>query len=366
MKCMFVIPRMGGGGAERVVSILADKFTENGYKVHIAQLIGNESFYELNKDVTISGLDISIRRNNKIIALYDQARFFLKSLSHIQKNIDTFKPDVVISFLVETSIMMWILRILGSKVKWITSERNDPTRRNIFKRKIMRSVYKKSDCLICQSNRVAEYYNDVDNKRVIPNPIIKYNVPCVAMKDRRKVVVGVGRLDDQKNFSLLIRSFVNVHFDYLDYSLEIYGEGHKRKTLQQLIDKLNANEYIHLLGAYKDVHKQIYDASLFVMSSDYEGFPNALAEAMSIGLPVISTDFFTGVAKDIVKSYNGIVVPVGDELSMIKAMKDLLGDEKIRDMMCLENRKISDKYSASAIAENWKEAIEEALMMNNN
>ena len=357
MKIMFLIPRMGGGGAERVISILSNSFVEKGYKVHISQLINSESFYALSKQVSISGMDISIRRNNRFVAYWDQTRFFLKGLMHIKNDIKLHKPDVVIAFMRQSCIMMTLLRLFGEKTRYVCSERNDPTIHNSILRKIMRAVYKKADLFVCQSGAVSDYFSDIRKRVVIPNPIIcsKHNATKVA--EPKKSVVAVGRLDTQKNFKMLINSFYSTHKLYPEYVLEIYGEGPKRKELEAQINRLEAEDYIKLMGAKSDVLSHIYDSSLFVMSSDYEGFPNALAEAMSVGLPVVSTDFFTGVAKELIGENNGRLVAVGDEEAMTSAICDMLSSEEKRKVCSINNVELCKKYSVPNVLTLWEQEI---------
>lgn len=356
MNILFFIPRMGSGGAERVISVLSNSFVEKGHTVHIAQLIQSKSFYPLDERVTLSDMSIHIRRTNKLLALWDQARFFLRGVRYIKKEVKERQPDVVIAFMRQSGIMMWVARMLGCKAKLICSERNDPTVQNALVRFIMRRVYKSSDLLVCQGQTVADYFSSVKNKIVIPNPI---NGDTLADRAENIVsrVVAVGRLDKQKNFELLINSFADVYPNFPQYRLDIYGEGPERNTLQRLIDSKDMQEHICLCGAKKNVQELISDASLFVMSSNYEGFPNALLEAMSIGLPVISTDFSTGIARELIEGENGLVVPVGDRQSMSKAIAELLSDDERRRSMGALNREKCKKFYIPQIIEKWEDAI---------
>ena len=357
-KIVFVIPRMGGGGSERVISILANYYASEHYSVHIIQLINSESFYPLDKQITLSGMNISIRRKNRIISKWDQLRFFLKSLLFIKNEIDNLQPNVIISFMRQTCIIMYLLKCFGMKTRLILSERNDPTVQNIFIRLLMNKIYKKCDVFVCQTQKVADYFNIIDHTVVIPNPIETKNLPNKYTGKRRKVIVSVGRLDKQKNFSLLIHSFDIISVFYPDYILEIYGEGPLRNKLQRLIDRRELKDRIFLMGAYHDILEQIKDATFFILSSNYEGFPNALIEAMAIGLPVISTNFYTGSAQELIGNLNGILVPINDRKAMSTAMCKLLNNKKLREIMSIENIKIAEIYSDTNIINEWKKIIE--------
>lgn len=130
-----------------------------------------------------------------------------------------------------------------------------------------------------------------------------------------------------------------------------------RETLQQKIDNLELEDKIELMGVKKNVMRYVADAKLFVMSSNYEGFPNALVEAMASGLPVISTDFSTGVAREIVKKENGLVVSVNDRKALNNAIKTLLSDDKKREQMRKNNLYIREKLSVKKVTDKWEEIL---------
>ena len=192
---------------------------------------------------------------------------------------------------------------------------------------------------------------------VIPNPIAASAIPERFEGKRRHTVVGVGRLSEQKNFEMLIHAFAALPARFSDYTLEIYGGGPLEEKLHNVIDEAGLSERAKLMGIKKNVMHYISDAALYVMSSDYEGFPNALAEAMATGIPVISTDFSTGVAGDIVKSENGIVIPVGDREALTEAMEKMLSDEHEWERMSIENRKLLDVLSEKNVMKMWVQVL---------
>ena len=171
-------------------------------------------------------------------------------------------------------------------------------------------------------------------------------------------MVGVGRLLEQKNFPLLIRAFARLPEQFSDYTLEIYGGGRLEERLQKQIDELGFSDRIRLMGVKKSVMRYIADAALYVMSSDYEGFPNALAEAMASGIPVISTDFATGVARDLIKKENGMVVPVGDEDALLAAMVNMLSREDEWEDMSRANRALLETLSEENVMAQWRRVLE--------
>lgn len=352
-KIMFFIPRMGGGGAERVVANLANEFDKRGDKVIIYTPTDNKSFYKLNDSIKIIGENYSVSKKKiirQIILGVNGIRLWFAYSKRIKKE----KPDVIVSFLTETNIIALTHKNKGCKV--IVSERNDPTKRNKLIQRIIQYLYPRADVLVCQSQKIAKYFNS-KNTVVIPNPIDSSILPEPFYGNRRKTVVGVGRLMGQKNFANLINAFSILPKKLSDYTLEIYGEGVLRTELQDLIQGLKFERRVKLMGAHKDVLERIKDASLFVMSSDYEGYPNALAEAMSIGLPVICTDFYSGTARELIRDNNGLIVPVGDSTIMAQAIANLLLNPEKREVLSKENLKIRDRFSIKNIADMWYQAM---------
>ena len=358
-KILFVLPRMGGGGAERVTALVANALSKQGNDVTLFTLVGGESFYPLEAGITYKSVDITVNRKNNLTTYASEAVALPKSFFAIRKLIKNGHYDIVISMLVETDIIVGACKWTGLQFMHVCSERNDPTRRSRNQLRILNSIYSKANLFISQSNMVADYYKDIpkNKKVVISNPINPETLP-ERPKSLTKRVVAVGKLMDQKNFPLLINSFALIVNDFDDYVLDIYGEGERRPQLEKLIRSLKMEDKIRLLGASKQVQHDIADAELFVMSSDYEGFPNVLLEAMAIGIPVISTDFATGVARELVGEENGFIVPVGSVEGMANAIKRMLSEDSLRQQMGINNREKAKNYYTSEIIKKWNEALE--------
>ena len=362
-KILFVLPRMGGGGAERVTALLANALCEQGNDVTIYTLVSGESFYPLNPLIHYEGVGISVDRKNKFTTYASEGVALPKSFYKIRKLINNGHFDAVISLLIETDILVGACKWTGLKFRHVCSERNDPTRRSTKQLKILNSVYKRASLFVCQSTMVSNFYKDIPEsiKVVISNPINPEDLP-ERPDTLSKRVVAIGRLTNQKNFSLLIKSFAKLSEKYPEYILDIYGEGEQRSQLETLINELGLGWKIHLKGPSKQVQKDIADAELFVMSSDYEGFPNALLEAVAIGLPVISTDFATGIARELVGEENGIVVPVGNVDKLTSAIDIMLGNADMRHRMSQCNREKAKKYYTKEIIKQWDQALERIIL----
>ncbi len=359
MKIMFVIPKMTGGGAERVVANLCNYWCEDN-DVRIVAIASRESFYKLNRKVELCGRELIINRKNFLTTLECYLKNYSKSVRFIKKNIEEFNPDCVISFLVEADLLTYRAVRKNKDVIKVFSERNDPTKRGIVKRLLLKTVYKNADLFVCQGRKVYDYYSYIQNNKkiIIPNPLDEKVLPSPTFDELNHNIVSIGRLFEQKNFRLLINSFtISVKEIPEDSNLIIYGNGPMRKDLQELINKNGMEKRIELRGACKNVLNEAKNAALFVLSSNYEGFPNALVEAMAVGLPVISTDFYTGIAKELVKEQNGIITPVNNASEMSEALIKIMGDKALRKKMRKNNILVRGEFNIDKIGDLWIDAI---------
>ena len=358
-KCMFLIPRMQGGGAERVMATLANHLCSD-YKIQILTFTDAESFYHLDSKVELVGLGQSVNRKNKLTYVVSAACGGVKLLFRLRKQIRVYRPDVILSFLREPILFSILFKLIGIiKCRVVVSERNDPTRERRLSQWFERNFYHKADVVVCQSENVRTFFPEKHRSktRVIPNPIASDAIPPRFEGTRKHTVVSVGRLRKQKNLSMLLRAFARLPEEFSDFDLEIYGTGDLEGRLVEEIQALGLEGRAKLMGVKKNVMHHISDRALFVMCSDYEGFPNALAEAMAAGLPVISTDFSTGVAKDIIKAENGMIIPVGDEDALVDAMAKMLSSEEKWEEMSIENRKLLCTLSEEKVMAMWKKVL---------
>lgn len=347
---MFVMNQMTSGGAERVVSVIANKMVEKNYKVSIIITFKSEIHYNLNSNIDIINFNIST----------DQSQI-LRNIIEIKKLINTLKkekPDVVISFIRNVNS---IIASNIARIPIIISERNNPKYdpKSKMWRIARKIVYPYADGIVFQSEGAKSYFSKSiqDKSCIILNPLDD-NIPIKKYNDSsNKEIVTVGRLCDQKDQVTLINAFSKFHKKYSEYKLVIYGEGDLRDELNSLINSLNLNQYIEMPGSVKDIHKKIQNSEVFVLSSKYEGYPNSLIEAMAIGLPVISTDCDYG-PREIIENYkNGILVPVGDVNKMEKELSRLVVEKDIKLSISSKAINIREKLDANNIVEQWIDYI---------
>lgn len=345
---VFVLGYMRRGGAERVISILSRHYAEKGWDTVICLLLGNGVDYELDPKTRI--IDFSGRIKSRLLRL----PYWLFSMRNLIK---AEHPDVVVSFAARINIIVQIA-CLGLKSKVVVSERNDPLSdgRGIVTRMMTAILYPQADCVVFQTDRVKKLFSKRIQAKavVVPNPI---DVSVMATETTPQKIVSVGSLKPQKNHDLLIRAFSQVLEKYPEAKLYIYGDGPLRCTLQSRINGLGISQNVFLEGEKSNVHEEIKDAALFVLSSDYEGLSNALLEAMMIGLPCISTNC-AGSDEYITNNKNGMLVPVGDIDALSSSMMELLCCEKKRLELGKHAKEVADRVSTSVALELWDIIIE--------
>ena len=349
-KIMFINNQLGGGGAERVLIMLANYLSKlDEYNVNILSLHRAEKKYDIDDDVKVNELDLNGCSTLSIIKI-------------IRKEIKKERPDIIISFEYHVNMKVILAAIGYSKIKLIISERNDPSHKGgRFPLKQARNIlYKKANCLVCQTPDAKEYFPKKIQKHsvIIPNPI-KSDLPLPWKEERNKEIVNFCRLDPQKNLKLLIDAFGDFLNEFNDYSLTIYGDGSLGEELVNYIMSKGLEEKVTIHPAVSDIHERIKKAAMFVSSSDYEGLSNSMLEAMALGIPTICTDCPCGGARMIITNeINGILVPVNDKGEMIKAMKKIAGDKDFADKISEQEIKIRHQLAPEIIVEKWKEVIE--------
>lgn len=348
MKIGFVVDKISFGGGERILKMLIDEFFKLHHDIYIYTWnIEWLSYKEINYNVEVLNYPpIGFKK--------------LKSIKSLKNNLRKTKPDCLIVFsLGLAEVAVWAARI--AKVPIILSERVDPKYlpKSKFHRFLKFVTYRWSDGIVFQTEIVKNYFLNSIRKKgiVIPNPIMDDNLPKVDVNSvPRKEIVAVGRLSEEKNFELLIRSFSELNLP--KYKLHIYGDGPLYNKLQMLISSLGKEDSVVLEGNVDRVIDYINGADIFVMTSNHEGMPNALIEAMAMGLACISTDFPSGSAKElIINNQNGIIIPCNDGNALKEAIMKLVDNTKLKQVIKSNAQKICETNSKDVILPQWVEFI---------
>ncbi len=360
MRVTFFINSLQGGGAERVIANLSRYMHTSGVDSEIIVFTEQEAVYNIDGSIPVKNLvSKSVFNSNKIrkwIAMYQSMKKFVKQNS----------TDCYIAF-TETPILLMLLLRKHIKCPIIISERNDPESYPKVIIEALKLLLNRADGYVFQTEDARKWYEHYirGEKKIwiIPNAINPDFVRKPYTGESKSRIVAVGRLSEQKNYSMMLKAFSVFHTDHLEYTLDIYGIGPDEEKLRNLAFELEIDRYVNFFGFTKNIADAIQDAKMYVLTSNYEGMPNALMEAMALGLPCISTDCPVGGPKYMINHMdNGILVEVGNVMQLSENMRFLAENENERISMGREARKITDRLSYEKVYSQWMEAVREILM----
>lgn len=356
-RMAIVITGISRGGAERVTSFLSNFFSESGREVYLISLTTGEHAYTLSEKIKIIEFDASHKSN--ILSRY----FFM--IRSLRKTIKSIRPNSVLGMM-SYSGSLAAVACLGLKVPFLISERNDPNTSSSFterEKKVISFIHRHFVTgAIFQTESARSYYFSKGDARgvIIPNPLyLEEMPPANTALNRSHSIVTAGRLNDQKNHALLLDAFALVHRQYPEYSLTTYGEGEERASLEEQREHLGLERSVFFPGNEKDMFARLQEAELFVLSSNFEGMPNALIEAMAMGLPCITTDYSEGRGTVIKDRINGLVVPRNQIQALAEAMLWCIGHPLDSEQLGLEAAKIREQLDSRVVCKQWLDTIEE-------
>jgi len=352
MRITFTIGTLEGGGAERILVLLSEAFVKRGHAVTVLTLFSEGSdFYELSSSVKRVTLGLS--------SSFQAGLSFLS----LRRSILSTEPDVVVSFMCRMNVMV-LVSTLVSMTPIIVCERIDPKAHRIpFIWKWMRWwVYLFADSIVVQTEKARDYFlpRFESRVRIIPNPVLK-PVDDVSVQglSENPLLITMGRLHTQKGFDLLLKAFARLKKKHPEWRLTILGEGPLRSELQRLCNRLGLLKSVYFPGIVKNPDHYLRQSDLFVLSSRYEGFPNALCEAMANGLPVISTDCPSGPSDIIRDGIDGVLVAANDIDALSTAMDRLMSDEAERKRLASRAPEITQRFGIEKVINLWESLLKE-------
>ena len=346
-KIVIVTRNLLGGGAERVVAQLANYFVACGKECSIIKIETGENFYQLDPAISVAA--IGKRSSNKLV---DKIRRY----GLVRKMIQKEKPDLVLSFPEEVAIYV-LLALLGTGIPAYVSERNNPWVMPPAKttRLLRRFMYPFARGIVFQTEMAKSFFPESIQKKgiVLANPIEADRIPGQYTGLREKVIVGAGRLFQQKNFTLLLNAFADFSSGHPDYKLRIYGEGYMLEQLKAVCRERNIQNKVEFPGKSNVLLEKMNSCAMFVLPSDYEGMPNVLLEAMCMGMPCISTDCPSGGPRELIEDgVNGLLVPVGDEKALCAAMEKM-ADPLFAKKMADNALKLREELTSPEVFVSW-------------
>ena len=358
MKLAFISGNLGNGGAQRVISVVSSRLAERGHDVYLYVFSRSENEYDVSDKVHITYMAPGKEEYAKISSF---SRF-----KNLRKFLKKIKPQAAVGFM-EAGYALYIASF-GMKIKRISAVRANP--KYMFKRKGLRAKlnriwFNSSDAVAAQTEAQKTLLPDnLKNKTtVIPNPVSDGALENFKTEygDKCRKLIMAGRLAAVKNYPMAFKAVSKVREKYPDISLEIYGSGKLSGELQKDIDDMGLCDNIKLCGWTENTPDEFKSRDIEILSSDNEGMPNSLMEAMAVGLPCISTDCENGPADLIVDGENGFLIPCGDA--------DALADRiiKVIEMTKDERQKLGEnahsamqnKFSCDIIAEKWESFFED-------
>tara|TARA_B100000767_G_scaffold108732_1_gene104142 strand:- start:195 stop:1253 length:1059 start_codon:yes stop_codon:yes gene_type:complete len=343
----FLISSLNAGGAERVVSLLANELSLTN-DIVIITLSKDEPFYKLNDSIRINQLGVLNSGTNPLKSIFSN----LVLLYKITLLIRSFKIKSLICFMTTSNVLGIISGKMLSNIKVTISERANPKFKDVgYWNFLRRKTYKLADRLVVQSEEISNYFKSIIDERkisIIPNPI---KIVDSNKNTKEKIILTVGRVDANKNQEQIIKSFSKVKQE--EWKLIICGDGTLLSKLKELVIALNINDAVEFKGIVKNIEKQYERASIFAFSSLSEGFPNVLLEAMNYGCACISTDCPTGPSMLIKNNVNGFLIPLADENSYTNQLQNLIDDEKTRNIFVSNAKSSLEHYSLNKVAEQW-------------
>lgn len=380
-KLLFVIENLEKGGAERVMTFLANELAKRGYETNFALLQENAKIvYKLNESIQVFQIGkrelmiperrIVIRIAKKLhwswLSQLEQRRVLYKQIDisrtiPLNEFLNSNKYDAIISFLVKPIIAV-VRATRRNAAKVIISERNYPLRDDFplallqMKSKAFNSKY---DFCVAQTQEILHLLGKKAERRgvIIENPI-NSSLPLFNGKFRKHIVTNYCTFKQQKNLPLLIKAFAKFAEEFDDYTLEIYGKG-KKSNLEQLISELKIENKVSILPFCVDIHEKIKDYAMYISTSDFEGISNSMLEAMAVGIPTISTDCDGGGARAIIRDHeNGILVSKGNLEELVAAMKEIASDTRLANKLSQNGKKLREDYSSDKIIQKWVNLIE--------
>lgn len=366
MKILFMIPRLTYSGAPKMMAWVANQMAARGHDIHLVTFFSEEQARILHEGIAVHSLKV-MQSENRLVR---NTTGMIKTIIRLHKQVRQLKPDIVVSFLDSVGYVYLPMGAFLTKSKFIVSERVDPYSYRGKMARLRFGLMKFAHGCVFQTEGARKFFEPYkkifDRSTVIPNPVVvsetvwslQKNIPSYEERDKR--IVAVGRLSiSQKRQDVLLESFKLFHEAHPEYKLSIYGDGADKEKIQTLIDKMGLSECAVLEGRTNRVEEEIAHAAAFVLASDFEGIPNALIEAMSIGVPSVSTNCSPGGAALLIQDgENGFLVPCGDANAIAEKLSRIIGSKEISERFSEHGPLIIDEFSESIIADKWEEYFE--------
>ena len=344
----FIGGGLEGGGMERTLTTMANYFARIGYQVSVINLFRTKQFFELESNIEVIWPKADRNRYNRLVYALITIPFLRRAIKRLNPQVllsygEWFNPFVILStrFI---GIPIYVFDLMGPAIKLdILVE----TSRKIF--------YRFANGIIVQTNsasRIITEKTGAKNIAIIPNAVNNIDAKSSVKKNQ---IVTLGRLSHEKGHKILIRAFSMI--SKKDWTLHIIGDGPERQKLESEAALLGIAEKTKFYGHLKDFSQILVESEIFVLPSFYEGFPNALIEAMSVPLACISSDCIAGPSDIIEDGVNGLLVETGNVDALANALNRLIENRDLRRMLASKAYKVRETLALDKIARNYVDFI---------
>lgn len=363
MRLLIYIHSLENGGAERVVANLANHWASIGWQVTVVTVTPrSQDFYTLDRAVHRICLNLTGKRRNVLAGFWRTAR----RAHALRRVLRERRPEVALSAMHTCNVILALAARGVSGVRAIGSEHNFPPKApmGVIWETLRRHAYGHLTAVVALTHECAGWLAQHSHARaipVIPNPVawpLPRNEPrldpAACCAPGRRILLGVGRLSVEKNFAALIEIFSRLAARHADWDLVILGEGPLRGALSERVRTARMEQRIFLPGSVGNMGEWYARAALYAMSSDFEGFPNTLVEAMAYGLPAVSFDCDTGPRDIIRHAVDGFLIAPGDMRAMEAALDNLMHDERMRTDFACRAIDARERFSMNKISRMWE------------
>ncbi len=352
-KIAFFINSLHKAGAERVACNLMSYLQQQGHEILLVTQHRDEDEYVLPSGIRRVLSDLTEEETGKSRLLNFRCRY--RKLKRIWQQ---ERPQVILSFIGKNNVMA-LLTARPCRIPVVAAVRGTPALeyegRGLKEAAFL--TFPWAAGVILQTEQSREFFPPRVQKKttILPNPLHEDFIRPVWKGEREKTIVTVGRMDENKNQQMAIEAFAALAEAFSDYRLILYGNGELREKLWQKVRELGIGERVSLPGSIRDVAGALEKASVFLLTSDTEGMPNTLLEAMALGTACISTDCpCGGPAMLISDGENGFLVPVRDTKAMTEKLRLLLQDSSLREQMGRAAAKVQEVYAPEVVLPQWE------------
>ena len=362
-EVFIVIAALGAGGAERVAAWLAEHLVATGARVTIVAFDRPDDaiYHAFSSELRFVRLGIAAKRKTGLVPPV------VRRMAALRRLVADRRPDLVVSMLTKINVVT-LCATLGMAVPVVACERNNPARQpaHWLWKAVLGGAYRRATAIVCQTRASIACIPPASRKRVrvIPNPVL----PAIeeARQPAPMTIAGVGRLEAQKGFDLLIDAFAAVAPTHPGWTLDIWGTGPDEAALRTRCDARDIADRVSFRGLSERPGGWIAETGVFVLSSRYEGFPNVLGEAMAAGLPVIAADCDFGPRELVRDGADGLLVAAEDSAALAGALDRLLDDAALRARLSAVAPRVATRFAPQRVAAEWDSLLGGLLHLGKN